>query len=158
MIDDECGVFGGMRTGRGNRSTLRKPAPVSLCPPQIPHDLTWAWAAAVISRWQSTWVLARPVVAVKLYLYSVGLRFESQEGYWLFCLKLFEIIVSPPPPCRFRDNTSIRSPALPSSYCPIHHSKLKSVADDSLIKLHTKTLSLLHFSTFLHSDPVPMSS
>jgi hypothetical protein len=30
-----------MRIGRGNRSTRGKPAPVPLCPPQIPHDLTW---------------------------------------------------------------------------------------------------------------------
>jgi hypothetical protein len=37
--DDECGAVGGMRIGRGNRSTRRKPAPVPLCPPQIPHDL-----------------------------------------------------------------------------------------------------------------------
>jgi hypothetical protein len=42
MIDDgDCGAVGGMRIGRGNRITRRKPAPVSLCPPQIPHDLTW---------------------------------------------------------------------------------------------------------------------
>jgi hypothetical protein len=34
MHDDECGAVGGM-TGRGNRSTQRKPAPVPLCPPQI---------------------------------------------------------------------------------------------------------------------------
>jgi hypothetical protein len=41
MIDDsDCRAIGGMRIGRGNRSTRRKPAPVSLCPPQIPHDLT----------------------------------------------------------------------------------------------------------------------
>jgi hypothetical protein len=31
-----------MRIGRGNRSTRGKPAPVPLCPPQIPHALTWA--------------------------------------------------------------------------------------------------------------------
>jgi hypothetical protein len=31
-----------MRIGRGNRGTWRKPAPVPLCAPQIPHDLTWA--------------------------------------------------------------------------------------------------------------------
>jgi hypothetical protein len=37
--DEECGIVGGMRIGRGNRSTRRKPAPVPLCPPQIPHDL-----------------------------------------------------------------------------------------------------------------------
>jgi hypothetical protein len=50
-IYGECGAVGGMRIGRGNRSTRRKPAPVTLCPPQIPHDLTWAqtWAAAVES-------------------------------------------------------------------------------------------------------------
>jgi hypothetical protein len=35
--DDECGAVGGMRIGRGNRS-----APVPLCLPQVPHDLTWA--------------------------------------------------------------------------------------------------------------------
>jgi hypothetical protein len=51
-IDDECGAVGGMRIGRKNRSTRRKPAPVPLCPPQIPHDLTWdrTLAAAVGSR------------------------------------------------------------------------------------------------------------
>jgi hypothetical protein len=38
-IDDECEAVGGMRIGKGNRSTRRKPAPVPLCPPQIPHDL-----------------------------------------------------------------------------------------------------------------------
>jgi hypothetical protein len=39
MIDD-CGAGVGMRLGRGTRSTQRKPAPVPLCPPQIPHDYT----------------------------------------------------------------------------------------------------------------------
>jgi hypothetical protein len=39
--DDDYGAVGGMRIGRGNRSTRRKPALVPLCPPQIPHDLTW---------------------------------------------------------------------------------------------------------------------
>jgi hypothetical protein len=41
MIDDECGVVGGMRIGRGNRSTRRKPTPVPHRPLQIPHELTW---------------------------------------------------------------------------------------------------------------------
>jgi hypothetical protein len=52
MIDDEYGAVGGMRIGRGNRSTRRKPALMPLCPPQIPHDLNWARsrAAAVGSR------------------------------------------------------------------------------------------------------------
>jgi hypothetical protein len=39
--DDECGAVVGMRISRRNRSTLRKPSPVPLCPPQDPHDLTW---------------------------------------------------------------------------------------------------------------------
>jgi hypothetical protein len=38
MIDDKCGAVGRMRIDRGNRSTRRKPAPVPLCSPQIPHD------------------------------------------------------------------------------------------------------------------------
>jgi hypothetical protein len=38
--DDDYGAVAGMRIGRGNRSTRRKPAPVPLCPPQILHDLT----------------------------------------------------------------------------------------------------------------------
>jgi hypothetical protein len=36
------GAICGMKIGRGNRSTWEKPLPVSLCPPQKPHDLTRA--------------------------------------------------------------------------------------------------------------------
>jgi hypothetical protein len=63
MIDDECGAVGGMRIGMENRSTRRKSAPTSLCPQQIPHDLTWARtrAAAVGSRRLTAWAMARPV-------------------------------------------------------------------------------------------------
>jgi hypothetical protein len=33
MIDEgDYGAIGGMKIGRGNRSTRRKPAPVQLCP------------------------------------------------------------------------------------------------------------------------------
>jgi hypothetical protein len=45
-IADEYRAVGGMRIGRGNRSTLRKYATVPLCPPQIPYDLTWAGTRA----------------------------------------------------------------------------------------------------------------
>jgi hypothetical protein len=38
ICDGDCGKIGGIKTGRGNRSTRRKPAPALLCPPQIPHD------------------------------------------------------------------------------------------------------------------------
>jgi hypothetical protein len=53
MIDDgDYGEIGGMRIGRGNRSTRRKAAPAPLCPPRIPHDQTRARtrAAAVGSQ------------------------------------------------------------------------------------------------------------
>jgi hypothetical protein len=37
MIDDgDCGAIGGMKIGKGNRSTRRKPTPEPLCPPQNP--------------------------------------------------------------------------------------------------------------------------
>jgi hypothetical protein len=38
--DREDGEFGGMNIGRGNRITLRKPAPEPLSLPQIPLDQT----------------------------------------------------------------------------------------------------------------------
>jgi hypothetical protein len=45
MIDEgDCGAIGGMKIGRRNRSTRRKPAPAPLCPPQIPYDQTRAAA------------------------------------------------------------------------------------------------------------------
>jgi hypothetical protein len=37
--EDDCGAIGGMKIGRGNRSTWRKPAPAPLCP-QFPLDRT----------------------------------------------------------------------------------------------------------------------
>jgi hypothetical protein len=42
--DCDDGEFGGMKIGRGNRSTQRKPTPAPLCPPQIPLDQTRAAA------------------------------------------------------------------------------------------------------------------
>jgi hypothetical protein len=67
MIDDgDCGAIRGMKPGGGNRSTRRKPTPAPLCPPQIPHEQTRTriWAAAVGSRWLTTWAMARPESAV----------------------------------------------------------------------------------------------
>jgi hypothetical protein len=61
MIHDcECGAVGGVRVGRGNRSTARKSAPVPLCPPQIPHDLTWARTrVAAVGSWRLiAWAMA----------------------------------------------------------------------------------------------------
>jgi hypothetical protein len=49
MIDDgDCGAIGGMKIGRGTRSTRRKSAPVPLCPPQIPHEQNRAETQAAV--------------------------------------------------------------------------------------------------------------
>jgi hypothetical protein len=50
--DYDDGEFGGMKIGKGNRSTRIKPVPAPLCPPQILLDQTWVWprAAAVGSQ------------------------------------------------------------------------------------------------------------
>jgi hypothetical protein len=57
---DEYETVGGNRTGRANRSTQTKPAPLPLCTPQIPRDLTWewTWTVAVGNRWLTA--MARP--------------------------------------------------------------------------------------------------
>jgi hypothetical protein len=44
--------LGGMKIGRGSRSTRRKPAPAPLCPPQIPLDQTRARTRA--ARWEAS--------------------------------------------------------------------------------------------------------
>jgi hypothetical protein len=64
--DDDCGAIGGMRFGRGNRSTRRKPTPAPLCQPQILHDQTRTRirAAAVGSRRLTAWAMARPCMNV----------------------------------------------------------------------------------------------
>jgi hypothetical protein len=48
-VINEYGAVGGMRIGRGNRSTQKKPALIAICTPQTSHALTWnrIWAAAV---------------------------------------------------------------------------------------------------------------
>jgi hypothetical protein len=71
MINDDYGAVSGMRTGRWNRSTRRKSAPVPLCPPQIPHDLAWdrTRAAAVGSQRLTAWAMARPLLYIRLQCY-----------------------------------------------------------------------------------------
>jgi hypothetical protein len=59
MIDDECGAVGEMRLGRGNRSTRKKPAPVLLGPPQLPHNLGSNSGAAVGNQRLTAWAMAR---------------------------------------------------------------------------------------------------
>jgi hypothetical protein len=46
IYEGDCGAIGGMKIGRGNQSTRKKPALAPLCPPQIPHDQTRAQTRA----------------------------------------------------------------------------------------------------------------
>jgi hypothetical protein len=72
MINEgDCGAVGGLKIGRGNRNTRRKPAPAPLCPPQIPHDQTRARtrAAGVGSQRLTAWAMAQPILCVRLCLY-----------------------------------------------------------------------------------------
>jgi hypothetical protein len=61
IVPDPCecddGEFGGMKTGRGNRSTRRKPAPAPHWPPQIQTDETRT--AAVGSQRLTAWAIVR---------------------------------------------------------------------------------------------------
>jgi hypothetical protein len=79
MIGNECGAVGGMRIWRGNRSTRRKPNPVPLCPPRIPHVLTRArtWDPAVGSRRLTIWAMARPWIHLSMWRSSYDCRAQS---------------------------------------------------------------------------------
>jgi hypothetical protein len=74
VYDDDCGTIGGMRIGRGN------PAPVSLWPSQIPHELIRARtrAAAVGSRRLTAWAVARP---------WNNLRFNTNEITYVYAME-----------------------------------------------------------------------
>jgi hypothetical protein len=53
--DGDCGTIGGMRIGKETEVLKRKSAPLPLCPPQIPHDLSRAQTrAATVGRQQLT--------------------------------------------------------------------------------------------------------
>jgi hypothetical protein len=60
--DGDCGAIGGIKIGRGNWSTRRKPALEPLCPPQIPYDQTQARTrpAAVGSQQLTIWAMVLP--------------------------------------------------------------------------------------------------
>jgi hypothetical protein len=84
MTDEgDCGAIGGMKVGRGNRSTRRKPAPAPLCPPQISYDQTRARtrAAAVGSQRLIAWAMARPEVVLAFESNNAGLKKLSQILY-----------------------------------------------------------------------------
>jgi hypothetical protein len=57
---NESGPVSGMRIGRGNWGSRRKPVTMPLCLPQIQHDLTWDWtqASTLGNCWPTTWGMA----------------------------------------------------------------------------------------------------
>jgi hypothetical protein len=84
----EDGEFGGMKIGRGNRNTRRKPVPAPLCLPQIPFDQTRArtQAAAVRSQKLTAWAMARPVTPVNEILQyccrSCSIPASTEKWQW----------------------------------------------------------------------------
>jgi hypothetical protein len=74
--DYDDGEFGGMKLGRGNRSTRRQPAPAPLCPPQIPLDQTRACNQNLLVR--GAFVLKHPVTNTA-FLCTLSAKTEADE-------------------------------------------------------------------------------
>jgi hypothetical protein len=109
MIDDEeCEAVGGMRIGKGNRKSRRKPAPVPLCPLQIAHDLTWAGTRAAAVGGQRLFYLvceAIGTVATPGLLYQPGVKVM--------------MIVEEQMECRLEGETELLGENLPQRhFCP----------------------------------------
>jgi hypothetical protein len=94
--DYDDGEIGGMMIGRGNRSIRRKPAPVPLCPSQIPHAVrTRTRAAAVGNQRLAAWAMARPEVQLNIVLICILLpskkshseKFARQNSVCISCLR-----------------------------------------------------------------------
>jgi hypothetical protein len=91
--EGDCGAIGGMKIGRGNRSTRRKPAP-----PQIPLDQTRnrTRAAAVGSQRLTAWARRDPSAAVSIVCVGCGellLVFTSTFILGSVCLCLHDHIL-----------------------------------------------------------------
>jgi hypothetical protein len=107
MIDNgDCRAMGGMKIGRGNRSTRRKPALAPLCPPQIPHDLTRARTrtAAVGSQRLTAWAMSRPLSTLlhaHLKLQAIKSLEGRKETLWLHTkVHILQLIVHKTPAVR----------------------------------------------------------
>jgi hypothetical protein len=80
---NECGKIGTVRTGRGNRSTRRKPAPVSLLPLQTQYGLARDRTQdnALRSRRLSACAMALPMFLLSAQfknIYSLSSCFKRQ--------------------------------------------------------------------------------
>jgi hypothetical protein len=99
--DYDDGEFGGMKIGRGNRSTRRKRAPAPLCPPQTSLDQTRdrTRAAAMGSQRLTAWAMARPynpictiIQCFSFLIPTIDLLADTQEWYEIY-LSLLPICV-----------------------------------------------------------------
>jgi hypothetical protein len=83
--DYDDGVFGGMKIGRGNRSTPRKPAPAPFCPQQIPLHQTRGGTRAVAAGSQrlTAWAMARPW----LFIDTAILLWIRKERHCNHCIR-----------------------------------------------------------------------
>jgi hypothetical protein len=77
--DCEDGEFGGIKIDRGNPRIRRKPAPVPLCPPQIPLKLLFGYPHRV--RWYARCPL-------RLHLYNFLANSESLHLFLSFTVHL----------------------------------------------------------------------
>jgi hypothetical protein len=119
--DDECRAVGEMRIGRGNRSTLRKPAPVPLCPPQTPHAVrTRPRVATVGSQRLTAWATARPYIACLFFcLVCEAIATAATPGLLCQPRVIVKMIVEKQMECRLAVETEILGENLPQRhFCP----------------------------------------
>jgi hypothetical protein len=111
LVECWVGAVGGTRIGRGNRSSRRKSAPVPLCPPQIPRDLTWdrARAAAMGNQRLTASAIACPNVVITNIIsdkrrHAVSLK-EIRTLFRLYILLLLTAIGLMPDSNVYKDHT-----------------------------------------------------
>jgi hypothetical protein len=145
-VDDECGAVGGMRISKGKRSTRTKPAPVPLCPPQIPHDLTWARtrAAEVGSGRLTAWAMAGPGASQ-----SCDLHRKRHTNAKKISDRRWEKNVSTH---RIYVTCTVFSLPLSLTHAYLHKSNVKSV------RVSCNEFAVTPIETPLHSLPVPVDT
>jgi membrane glycosyltransferase len=87
--EGDCGAVGGMKIGRGNRSTWRKPAPVPLCPPQIPLEQTRLLALVLVLLFMLVFVLILVLVLLLMLEFVLLL-----QGWVLALVVILLVLIS----------------------------------------------------------------
>jgi hypothetical protein len=154
-----------MRIDRGNRSTRRKPAPVPLCPPQIPHDLAWdrTRAVAVGSQRLTAWAMARPNPVVcsieqkasedvgqdKLATAPTGNRIPAAQSWTITALPSFKFRALPG---RFNSLTAESESSTP--HRKYQNPMLYTIISRCQTPIHTTHFltSIVSFSVFQPTD------